>query len=131
MRTVHEVLGSLRQHSDSLTHCALMVCVLSPVEHPEEPVKPGKGKGSHSKNEVSQKKDESKPPEEPVSAAKGKGSQTKDDESHKTNEGKKKTPQNPWNRFQQRMSGSGLGGQKKLLSALYREEQRALATPMS
>ena len=73
------------------------------------------------------KKDESKPPED-VKRGKGKGNQSKGEESHKVNESKKKTPENPWNRFQQRMKGSGLGGEKKLLSALYREEQRALKT---
>ena len=66
-------------------------------------------------------------------AVKGKGSQTKDGESQKEDESKKKTPEekipkNPWNGFQQRLKGSGIGGDKKLLSALYQEEQKALQT---
>ena len=69
-------------------------------------------------------------------AVKGKGSQTKDGESQKEDGSKKKTPEekipkNPWNRFQQRMRGSGLGGEKKILAALYFEEQKALQTLMS
>ena len=92
-----------------------MVCKVQPPE-------------DQSKDLDVQKKDESKPPEEPVRRGKGKGNQSKGEESQKVNESKKKTPENPWNRFQQRMKGSGLGGEKKLLSALYREEQRALKT---
>ena len=66
-------------------------------------------------------------------AVKGNGSQTKDGESQKEDESEKKTPKekiskNPWNLFQQRLKGSGIGGDKKLLSALYREEQKALQT---
>ena len=66
-------------------------------------------------------------------AVKGKGSQTKDGESQKEDESKKRTPEekipkNPWNRFQQRLKGAGVGGDKKLLSVLYREEQKALQT---
>ena len=56
----------------------------------------------------------------------GTGGQTKDGESQKEDESKKRTPEekipkNPWNRFQQRLKGSGIGGDKKLLSVLYRE----------
>ena len=91
------------------------------VKLSEEPVRPGKGKGSQTKDEEAQKKDECETeeqmPKKPLQ---------KDESKKKTPE--EKIPKNPWNQFQQRMRGSGIGGEKKLLSALYREEQQALRT---
>ena len=96
------------------------------VKLSEEPVRPGKGKGSQPKDEDPQKKDdretEQQMPKKPLNC-----------ESKQNDESKKKTPEeknprNPWNQFQQRMRGCGIGGEKKLLSALYREEQQALRT---
>ena len=112
-----------------------------------------KGKGSQTKDGESQKEDDrkKKTPEEKIPKNTWNGESQKEDESKKTtpeekipknpwngesqkeDESKKKTPEekipkNPWNRFQQRLKGSGIGGDKKLLSALYREEQKALRT---
>ena len=122
----------------------------------EEP-RPGKGKGSQTKDEEAPKKDESetspcalmvKLSDDPVRP----GKFTKDEEapkkdeseteskkkppnwtSQQKDESQKKTaeehiPKNPWIRFQQRLRGSGIGGEKKFLAALYREEQTALRT---
>ena len=84
-----------------------------------EPVRPGKGKGSQTKDEEAPKKDESekKPPN---------WQSLLTDERKKTAE--EQIPKNRWNQFQRRLKGSGLGGEKKILAALYREEQRALRT---
>ena len=96
------------------------------VKPPEEPARPGKGKGSQTKDEESQKKDESETEEQMPKKPLNWESQQKDENKKKTPE--EKIPKNPWNQFQQRMRGSGIGGEKKLLSALYREEQKALQT---
>ena len=93
----------------------------------EEP-RPGKGKGSQTKDEESQKKDESKKktPEEKIPKNPWNGESQKEDESKKKTP-EKKIPKNNWNGFQQRLKGCGFGD-KKLLSALYQEEQKALQT---
>ena len=77
----------------------------------------------------SQKEDESKKktPEEKIPKNPWNGESQKEDESKK-NTPEEKIPKNSWNRFQQRLKGSGIGGDKKLLSALYREEQKGLQT---
>ena len=105
----------------------------------EEPVRPGKGKGSQTKDEEAPKKDESetspcalmvKLSDDPVRP----GKFTKDEEAPKKDESeteskkKPRVPKNPWNQFQRRLRGSGIGGEKKFLAALYREEQTALRT---
>ena len=86
----------------------------------EEP-RPGKGKGSQTKDE---KKDESE-----TESKKKPPNWT----SQQTDESQKKTaeehiPKNPWNLFQRRLKDSGFGSEKKRLAALYREEQTALRT---
>ena len=88
-----------------------------------------KGKGSQTKDGESQKEDESKKktPEEKIPKNPWNGESQKEDESKKKTP-EEKIPKNPWNRFQQRLKGSGIGGDKKLLSALYQEEQKALQT---
>ena len=92
------------------------------VKLSEEPVRPGKGKGSQTKDEEAPKKDESeteskkKPPN---------WESVQKDESKKTAE--EKIPKNPWNEFQRRLRGSGLR-EKKLVAKWYREEQTALRT---
>ena len=88
-----------------------------------------KGKGSQTKDGESQKEDDrkKKTPEEKIPKNTWNGESQKEDESKKKTP-EEKIPKNPWNRFQQRLKGSGIGGDKKLLSALYQEEQKALQT---
>ena len=88
-----------------------------------------KGKGSQTKDGESQKEDDrkKKTPEEKIPKNPWNGESQKEDESKKKTP-EEKIPKNPWNRFQQRLKGSGIGGDKKLLSALYQEEQKALQT---